>query len=87
MFVFSTRLAVHTLRCSDHYQNRSLVYRVWRVAAWTSNLSAEFHYDQCTGSVQVHTPGIYLIYSQVYICLYSYHNNHPLNIKCYVLHS
>jgi len=54
------------LLCLDHRQNRSRVYRVWQVADWARNISHDhFRYDVQTGSVQILTSGLYLIYSQV----------------------
>ena len=66
-------LAANLLYCSsatrlDHRQNRSRVYRVWRVADWAVNVSHdEFRYDVPSGSVHILTPGLYLIYSRVSI--------------------
>ena len=49
----------------DYGQNRSRVYRVWRVADWARRISQDnFNYDRQSGSVQILTSGLYLIYSQ-----------------------
>ena len=62
-------------KCQDYNQNRRLVYRAWRVADWARNITNDLQYESWRGSVRIHTPGIYLIYSQV--CLQSH--NVPAN--------